>query len=186
MCAGNRWWEGFLGTGTAWQRPRGCWSHPFTMAPAQPPTLPFPDPCISQGLSHTPLRSKGPSYHQQGLPLSELPWTISLAPASPVKSVCTGVGRKRQVRPTVVGPFFHLQVLRDGAGLALPHWQSQVLALALLTRGPATQQLPHQPLPCLPHLVPRSQTVVNKANRSRWARGVLKCVLGPWGEGCRG
>ena len=71
----------------------------------------------------------------------------SLAPASPVKSVCTRRGEEQTGQTHRCWPFLLSLCSGTGLGWLLPHWQSQVLALALLTRGPATQQLPHQPLP---------------------------------------
>ena len=59
VCAGNRWWEGFLDTRYSLAEAQGVLVPPLTSCPLlRPPTPPFPDPCISQGLSHTPLRSK--------------------------------------------------------------------------------------------------------------------------------
>lgn len=68
-------------------------------------------------------------------------------PASP-KSVCTrGGGGSRQVRPTLVGPFFHLHARGRGWVGSFLTASPRCWVPALLTRGPATQHLPRQPLP---------------------------------------
>lgn len=75
-------------------------------------------------------------------------------------------------------PFLSSPCSGTGLGWLLPHCQSQMLGSCSAdtwSRHPA----PATPAsPCLPHLVPQSQTVVNTPG-SRWARGVLK-YPGPW------
>lgn len=132
--------------------PGGAGPNPHFMAPAQPPTRPFPDPCISQGLSHTPLRSKAHLVTSMVYPWSEPHGHIPGPGFTCQVRLYQEWGEEQTGQTHRCWPFLSSPCSGTGLGWLLPHWQSQVLALALLTRGPATQQLPHQPLPACPTL----------------------------------
>lgn len=140
--------------------PGGAGPNPYFMAPAQPPTRPFPDPCISQGLSHTPLRSKAHLVTSRVYPWSE-PHGHIPGPGFTCQ-VCLyqeGGGADRSDPPLLALSF--ISVLRDRAGLAPSSLAVPGAGSCSVDTWSCHPAAATPAPPCLPHLVPQSQTVVN-------------------------